>query len=275
MRCVVSGAGVLVLSGCVSLPQFDASGGVTPKTVVGVIECELIKARNRIDIENKARRESGEAKNVALEDLHGWVAVADLALQVDEQAVLTPSFAHTGVVSKSLSQAFDWGAKLDTQSQRVYNQTVTFNIADLRPQCGAESHGNRVALNGSLGLDEVLRMAFDSANVKGVSLGRQDSDEDDGKDRPAGKGAKKVKKKKKPVGRTQAAFGTTIEFVVVKGFGPSGPTWTLSNFKGAGRLFTVQRSDTHRVQVSFGRNEDAAKQYSVNTALQNLPKVSK
>jgi hypothetical protein len=254
MRIAFSTAGLLLVSGCVSLPSFEGGGGVTPKSIVGVIECELIKARNRIDTENKARRDSGEAKTQALEDLHGWVAVADLALQVDEQAVLTPSFAHTGVISKSLSGAFDWGAKLDTQAQRVYNQTVTFNIADLRPRCGSDNSGNGVALNGSLGLDEVLHMAFDSANAKGISLGRRDADDgDDGaRDRPghAGKGARRVKKKKKPVGRTQAAFGTTIEFVVVKGFGPSGPTWTLSNFKGPGKLFTVQRSDAHRVQIS-------------------------
>jgi hypothetical protein len=263
----------LLISGCVSLPEFDTSRGVTPKSVVAVIECELIRVRNKIDAENKLKRDTGEAKNKALEDLHGWIAVAELALQVDEQAVLTPSLSHVGAATKSFASVFDWGAKLDTQSQRIYNQTVTFNVTDLRERCTSETIGTGVALHGSLGLDEVLHMAFESANAKGISLGRQeDGDDDDAGDRGSGSGGgkKKVKKKKKPGGRSQSAFGTTIEFAVVKAIGPGGPTWTLSNFKGTGKLLTVQRSDVHRVQISFARDEEAAKRFNESSALQNL-----
>jgi len=38
----------------------------------------------------------------------------------------------------------------------------------------------------------------------------------------------------------------------------SGPTFTLVNFKGPGKLFGTQRADTHKVTISFGRTKQDA-----------------
>jgi len=63
-----------------------------------------------------------------------WLAVADLTSEVDEGATLTPSFTRTDVISKTVSHVFNWGVKLDTQSQRIYTQSITFRIDELNDE---------------------------------------------------------------------------------------------------------------------------------------------
>jgi hypothetical protein len=54
-------------------------------------------------------------------------------------------------------------------------------------------------------------------------------------------------------GKKEASFGTSIEFVVTKGISSTGPTWTLAQFKGPGRLFSGERQNTHKLRISFAR----------------------
>jgi hypothetical protein len=281
----------LLVCGCVSTPGFDDVSGVTPKSIVDVIECELITARDRKD-----RRFQG---------LAGWYAVAELSLQVDEQATLTPAFTHTNVVSKSLTQIFDWGVKFDTQSQRTYTQSITFKIGDLQGPCDRAPGG--VSLNGNLGLQDVLEMAATSIDSKGdkgigystdVSSGRDTTgfgtSDSDKKFAPTDFFKEKSESKKEPPveffngqrrGRPGAkaggggggrkkddnAFGTTIEFTVIRGINATGPTWTLSHFKGPGKMFSTQRNDTHNVTISFARSAEKAAIQNVITNQRSLP----
>jgi hypothetical protein len=212
----------VLISGCVTTPEFDRLSGVTPRSVIDVIECELIDARRKFP-----RLQFKKYKDRKPEF---WVAVAELALQVDEQATLTPSFTHTNVVSSSLTRVFDWGVKVDTQSQRLYNETVAFAIPALGDDpCKEKRRG--FSLNGNLGLGEVIAMAFDSIEEEG--------------DRGIGLSTE---------GKNKSAFGTTVQFVVIKNINGVGPTWTLSHFKGPGKLFAMQRNDTHKLTISFAQD---------------------
>lgn len=73
-------------------------------------------------------------------------------------------------------------------------------------------------------------------------------------------------------GKSEGAFGTSIEFVITKAVGPAGPTWTLEHFKGpGGKLFTAQRADTHKVTISFSRKgEQDAKLQNQNLKMESL-----
>jgi hypothetical protein len=85
-------------------------------------------------------------------------------------------------------------------------------------------------LSGSLGLVEIVTMAFESIETQDTGVDF------------------KVDAKKAGI------FGTSIQFVVIKNVNSVGPTWTLTNFKGPGKLFLAQRSDTHKLTISFARN---------------------
>ncbi len=193
--------------------------GVTPKSIIDVIQCELIQTRPYFG---------------------GWTAVADLTLQVTEQLTLAPAFSHTDVVSKSFSKVFDWGVKFDSQATRIYSETVAFDIDQLVTSkwCAHRMlEGTQgISLNGNLGLVEVVKMGLNSVDDedKGVSI--FDEERSDA-----------VKKK--------AAFGTSVEFQVVKGLHAAGPTWTLGYFRGPGKLFSTQRNDAHKLTISFSKKK--------------------
>jgi hypothetical protein len=279
--CVGLVAVATALTGCVTTPQFDKSSGVTPKTVVDVIACELIEARDKICRRN---RELANLPPVAYEpclglrqtsvfgrplaNLSNWTAVAELTLTVDEQATLAPSFAHTDVVSKSLTRAFDWGVKYSTEAQRIYTESVTFQIGNLRKKDGrCDTPPTRVSLNGHLGLDEVVEMAFGSVDEHDTGIGFSGDlfdgpkkSYDSGKT-PSVKSLPFLRRQPRVGGRggsssqgkKEASFGTSIEFVVTKGISSTGPTWTLAQFKGPGRLFSGERQNTHKLRISFAR----------------------
>lgn len=203
------------VGGCVTTPQFESMSGVTPSSVIDVIQCELVQTKSYF---------------------RGWTAVADLTFQVNEQLTLAPSFTHTDVVSKSLTRIFDWGLKFDTQSSRIYSETITLDLDSLVATKWCDAHTTQgtqgVSLNGNLGLVEVIKMGLGSIDAGDLGVRH---------------GAEK-----------KAAFGTTIEFELLKAVSASGPTWTLSHFKGPGKLFSTQRNDTHKLAISFSKKAGLA-----------------
>jgi len=260
----VAGLVCLLVSGCVTTPQFETLSGVTPKTIVDVIECELIEARQKIRDANKNSKD--KIKRPTLDE---WTAVADLTLQVDEEASLAPAFTHTDVVSKSLTRVFDWGVKFNTQATRIYTETVTFKIADLKT---CRRPPTKVSLNGNLGLQEIIDMAFGAIDQDDVGIGHP-GDPLTAPTRRARvptvtfseKGyalSRKGKGNREDRGKKENAFSTSIEFVVVKSLGPTGPSWNLANFRGPGKLFSVERGDAHKLRISFARGPDAEREGS-------------
>lgn len=288
--------GTLLVGGCVNTPRLENIARVTPQTVVDVVECELINARDNITRRNKQNHACyDERGNNVCESLEGYVAVAELSLQVDEQLALTPSFTHTDVVSKSLTRAFDWGLKFDSQASRTYTQSITFKISEL----GRKKVGNgyvkipspcvvpptNVSLNGKLGLEEVAQLAFNAVDNKdyGVYAGdvgdqavaptkqppmyppptvQSDEQYRAARRRAAGGGGKD---------KAKTAFGTSVEFVLILGVGATGPTFTLEHFKGPGKLLTTQRTDTHSVTVGFAKSEVRAGVQNILTNQSKLP----
>jgi hypothetical protein len=231
-----------ITAGCATTPSFDKITGVTPKTIVDTLECEIIAAKKKNAI-NVARdlnliRMGRLPKTYPIRDLKDYVAVAELTLQVDAQATLIPSFTQTDIISKTFTRAFDYGVKLDSQSHRVYSETINFSVAamsDSKNSCEQRRAG--ISLNGKLGVEEVVNMAFGSIDP-----------EDQGIDLPM------EAVESAPSGRTggsKGAFGTSLEFDLVGAITASGPTFTLVHFRGPGKLFATQRSDTHKITISF------------------------
>src|SRR5262245_14813389 len=200
-------------------------------------------------------------KGYVLRDLTTYVAVAELTLQVDEQATLVPSFTHTDVVSKTFTRAFDWGVKLDTQSHRAYSESITFVIgkmSDDKNSCERLRAG--ISLNGKLGIEEVVDMAFGSIDP-----------DDEGIDLPVGAETTGGGSSSRQGSGSKGAFGTSLEFDLAGAITASGPTFTLVNFKGPGKLFTTQRNDTHKITISFANSRAGGAAMAVNNArLQNL-----
>src|ERR1700704_395052 len=156
-----------ILSGCATLPNFEKVTGVTPKTIVDVLECEIIAAKKKNTLrrikERRLQRMGLLPKTYIIRDLTTYVAVAELTLQVDEQATLVPAFTQTDIISKTFTRAFDWGVKLDSQSHRAYSESVTFVIAKMSDDKNScERLRTGISLNGKLGIDEVVDMAFGS-----------------------------------------------------------------------------------------------------------------
>ena len=255
----------LVTSGCATMPNFERITGVTPKTIVDVIECEIIAAKRKNTIkvarEQSLIRAGKLPRTYPIRDLKKYVAVAELTLQVDEQATLVPSFTHTDIISKSFTRAFDWGVKLDSQSHRVYSETVNFSIlamSDDKNSCEQRRVG--ISLNGKLGIEEVVDMAFGSIDP-----------DDQGIDLPTGSPDSSDSSSGRKGGGSKSAFGTSLEFDLLGGITASGPTFTLVHFKGPGRFFATQRSDTHKVTISFGRTATEAKLQNLLINSETLP----
>lgn len=256
--CLVS---AIAVGGCVNTPSFERVTGVTPKSVVDEIQCELATAKDAI-----RQKLSPSVKQSPLES---WIAVGDLTLQVDEDAQLAPALSHTNLASKTLG--IDWGLKLDTQSTRIYTETVTFTIAKLKKDESCANVHRSIALNGDLGLQEIIEMAFLSRDPtdSGVEIGSAGSPQPviaQHNARPrafahAGGGGGGGGGKS-----SENAFGTTVEFVMTLGVGPTGPTWTFTHFKGPGKLFSGDVTHTQKLVISFANKLGGPTTRAENTA---------
>src|SRR5207249_3475433 len=109
-------------------------------------------------------------------------------------------------------------------------------MSDDKDSCKQRPVG--ISLNGKLGIEEVVDMAFGSIDPSDSGIDLPDTPPDTG-DSGGRRGS-----------GTKAAFGTSLEFDLLAAITASGPTFTLVHFKGPGKLFGTQRSDTHKVTIS-------------------------
>jgi hypothetical protein len=243
-----------LVGGCVTTPEFDRVSGVTPQTIAKVIKCELIRARtDHVQLVGK-----DPATGIHTPNFPVWLAVAELTLTVDETATLTPSFTHTNIVSKTVSEAFSWGVKFDTQASRTYNQTITFRIDQLEPDPECAELRRGILLNGSLGLSEAVGMAFSAAQLKKFNDNWQ------------------FERKFAPSSEAKAAggkggakgdyFGQTLDFAVIKNLNGLGPTWVLTFFKGPGGFGKVERGDEQKLTISFAPYERGSERSAESAA---------
>ena len=197
-------AAAIAVSGCAGVPQLDIQSLVTVAHILDRIQCEAHRAAQKYPIFRDER----------------WVGVADLYLQVDDSAGLSPTLAYIEPLAAAGTKfAFGISGNLKRTRQRVYNETVTFDFLKLNE---AMCKKDLVAydLTGDLGITETLKIAAES-------IGRDDA---------------------VAFSRKQA-IGQTLQFVLTKNVA-GGPTWTLQYFVGA-PLAGAERIDTHKLIVSF------------------------
>jgi hypothetical protein len=196
-------------------PSFETRESITVARLARHIECEVYDAYLKYPRLYKEQ----------------WVAAAILALQVDEDASLTPSLAHIHPITAATSLMFSEAGKFDTSSQRIFTENMTIEIRALvdaikkNSFCSAEKSAD-TDLAGDLGIAEVVKMGFSTASLTSYH--------------PSTGG-----------GKDASAFGESVQFIVTMNLNGVGPTWTLKNFKGPGGLFGVSRMDTHKLTISF------------------------
>src|SRR6267142_2890880 len=133
-------AAAIALSGCAGIPQLDIQSPVTVANIIDRIQCEAYHAAQK---HQKLRRDR-------------WVGVADLYLQVDDSAGLSPSLTYIEPLAAAGTQwTLGVSGNVKRTRQRVYNESVRLEMAKLDGRTC-----NKVLvdydLTGNLGIEETL-----------------------------------------------------------------------------------------------------------------------
>lgn len=191
-----------LFSGCSNIPVLDIQSPVTVANIIDRVQCETYRAAERYP---KLRRDR-------------WVGVADLYLQVDDSAGISPSLSY---VEPAAQLVVGLSGTAKRARQRVYNESLRLDMAKLDGRTC-----NKVLadydLTGNLGIEETL------------AIGSQSFDPNEDRVQFVDK----------------EAVGQTLQFVLTKNVS-GGPTWTLTHFIGPGPLASAERIDTHKLIVSF------------------------
>jgi hypothetical protein len=146
-----------------------------------------------------------------------------------------------------------------------FTQSITFKIDELNDErCKSRDIGGTgFALNGNLGLSEIVRMAQESAKYEPETGAFGPRAKAAGGGGGGGGGGTKY-------------FGQSLQFVVTKNINGAGPTWVLTFFKGPGGFLKVERGDTDKLLISFAPynkkapdRAEAAARYSNSMLQQN------
>jgi hypothetical protein len=199
-------AAAVALSGCAGIPELDIQSPVTVANIIDRIQCEAYQAARRYP---KLRSER-------------WVGVADLYLQVDDSAGLTPALTYVQPLAAAGTQwAIGASGTVKRARQRVYNESLTLEMAKLNGKT-CDKVLAEYDLTGNLGIEETLLIASQSFDPNEDRVQFAD----------------------------KVAIGQTLQFVLTKNVA-GGPTFTLTHFVGAGPLAGAERIDTHKLIVSF------------------------
>jgi hypothetical protein len=195
----------IALSGCAGVPEFDIQSPVTVAHILDRIQCEAHAA----------------AKDYPIFREEKWVGVADLFLQVDDNAGVTPTLSYVEpLVAAGTKWTLGVAGNLKRSRQRVYNETVTFDFLKLNGKMCAKPLVP-YDLTGDLGIAETLKIAAESIDRKEDAVAFA----------------------------AKEAVGQTVQFVLTRNVS-GGPGWTLTHFVG-GFVAGAERIDTHKLIVSF------------------------
>ena len=168
-------ATVTALSGCAGVPELDIPSPVTVADIIDRIQCEAYQAADR---NPRYRTER-------------WAGAADLYLTVDDNAGFTPSLTYIEpLATAGTSWAIGVSGTVRRARQRVYNESITFEMATLSKRSCNKVIQQQYDLTGDLGIVETL-------DIASVSFDQQD----------------KVKFAEKQ------AVGQTLQFVLTKNIG--------------------------------------------------------
>ncbi|MGB9364391.1 MAG: hypothetical protein WCE79_00110 [Xanthobacteraceae bacterium] len=175
------------------------------------------------DIIDRLQCEVALAKKHARFRDGNWTGAAELYLQVDDNAGLTPAVGFiTPLVTEGTKFTLGVAGTLRGERQRIYNETLDFKVSSISTNA-CRPPRNQIALTGDLGITETILIAMDSLDSSdSVSFAQE------------------------------KAFGQSIQFVIKKG-ATVGPKWELVRFVGPGDLLGGDRTDTHKLVVSFAK----------------------
>lgn len=206
ISCGFAATMTLVLFGCAGVPQLDIPSQITVAHIVDRIQCEAYRSVLR---HPKLKKEK-------------WVGAADLFLQVDDNAGVTPTLSYIEPLATAGTQfAFGVSGTLRKARQRVYSESIKLDMAGLNAKA-CTTRDATYDLTGDLGIIETLDIAAKSIDENDVAAFAD-----------------------------KEAVGQTLQFILTRNVS-GGPTWTLAHFTGVGSTFAgAERVDTHKLIVSF------------------------
>lgn len=163
-----------------------------------------------------------------------------LSLEVNDTGALAPSLTYMSPLSKLTS--FMFGTTVNLSESRDHNFTVNSQIS-LRNVFQQWKSGTKpydcpspdTNLAGVLGIKDFVEMAALTPNL--------DEETAPGKPTASGKGP----------------FGGSVQFLVIKGLGSTGPTWTTTRFKVPGPFGSLSRVNTDKITLAFAQGPNLGK----------------
>ena len=163
-----------------------------------------------------------------------------LSLEVNDTGALAPSLTYMSPLSKLTS--FMFGTTVNLSESRDHNFTVNSQIS-LRNVFQQWKTGTKpydcpspdTNLAGVLGIKDFVEMAALTPNL--------DEETAPGKPTASGKGP----------------FGGSVQFLVIKGLGSTGPTWTTTRFKVPGPFGSLSRVNTDKITLAFAQGPNLGK----------------
>jgi hypothetical protein len=227
----------LGLSGCASMPPFDApvdaNNRPTVATIIDKVQCEIAEARDAAEKENSPLP--------YFKPFGQWTAAVTLTLTVDDDGG-TPTagipLSFITPLPKTTTFAVGFSPTIYQLRTRTYTQTYTISIASIPHGFNCKDISNSFNLTGDLGLKEQIYMGLhafnksqDGASYYAVGSGTP----------PPGQVSAK----------TADTFGATVFFHLYYGVTGIGPTWTLRTFKGPSAGVGYVRDDLHQIVITF------------------------
>lgn len=228
----------LALGGCASIiPSFDIpkgpSGAPTVKSIRLRVVCELEEIAMGTELE----------QNVS--DLEDVDVSVQLTLDVTDDGALAPTFNYTaGVFS------FGTGFKLEQSREQNFTEWLFYNMREIKKRAQTDSGWKKnceqpidTNLSGRLG----LRESFDLAMTANPDLNWKETG-------------------------TSGVFGGYVTFIVKQDLTATGPTWSLTHFKGPGAFGTL--SDDHNDKLFFAFTKGSGTIQNKSTTAVKVSKVT-
>ena len=226
------------LSGCATVvPQFDIphnEAGPTVNSIRREVECELDEIVK-----------SDKGLDSFLASAHDVGVAILLNLDVTDDGALAPTYSYmSGVVS------FAGGASFEQSRDQNFQQVLFYSLSERQalkgfPEsriCGQSPDTN---LSGDLGLRESWDLALTALTYTHWTSAQVNG----------------------------GAFGGTVSFIVKKQLTATGPTWTLTHFKGPGSFLTAYETNVDKLTFAFVQGPKAKNKGAIAQAANEFLKT--
>lgn len=209
---------LIALTGCSTMGNYDVPDASTMSAVFERLQCELYRAKSKTD------------PDTVLKGGH-WNAVGLLQLSVNAAGNVDPSLTYKGNLGSAAAlYGVTVAPSISKGQKKLFQEYFTIDISKVDESDCLKVDSGTFDLAGSLGVAEAVDLASQSVDRDGGKFLTPNSN--------------------------KILFSHTIEFTFSRGFGRSGPTWTLEHFVGPGSLFGATRTDVHSLQIGFVKLSD-------------------